>query len=314
MTGRGTLALDAAVPLGYTLILRAATDLGGRALAIKGPVPQAHGLRPDRQSVDIDVLVAPDDRDRVRDRLVELGWSRQVGATEAPVFEPHSIALSHPAWPCHLDLHHRFPGFLADADTVFDALWDERTEITVAGQPVAATGIAGSTLILALHALRQTGSPAMRAELDAAAEHWAAHGTDADRAVLRTLAEVTGAAALAAPFLARIGVVVDVPDDPATRAALEEWRIRNEVGADTGLGWFLLLARASPLRWPGLLWRALMANESVLRDYGMAADGSGAWAARWRRLRRVARTAPGTARLMWHERRSLSVLQRWRSR
>lgn len=306
------IGLEAAVPLGYSLVLRAATDIGGRALAIKGPVPQAHGLRPERQSVDIDVLVAPADRDRLRDGLIDLGWSRLIGAAEAPVFEPHSICLGNETWPVHVDLHHRFPGFLADADTVFDALWADRCEITVAEQPLAATGLAGSTLILALHALRQTSSPSMLAELDAAAAHWNEHGTEADRARLKDLAEVTGAAALAAPFLARIGVEVAVPDDPATRAALEEWRIRNELGADTGMGWFLLLLRSSPLKWPGLLWRALMANESVLRDYGMAADGSGVWGARWKRLSRAARTAPQLGRLAWRERRSLDVLQRWR--
>ncbi len=53
------LDLDEGVPLGYALVARLAADHGIRALAIKGPTLSALGLRPPRQSLDVDVLVDP---------------------------------------------------------------------------------------------------------------------------------------------------------------------------------------------------------------------------------------------------------------
>ena len=51
-------------------------------------------------------------------------------------------------------MHCKFPGFLADPQVVFDALWDRRTTTRVAGRELPCCDVLGNALIMALHVLR----------------------------------------------------------------------------------------------------------------------------------------------------------------
>ena len=94
MVGTGLrLRAEEAVPLLHALIARAADDLGVRVLAIKGPVVALQGLREQRTSADVDVLVHPRDLEPLVDGLVALGW-RRVG--EGTYASDHAPALGEP--------------------------------------------------------------------------------------------------------------------------------------------------------------------------------------------------------------------------
>ena len=119
MSGALRLRAEEAVPLLHTLVARAAADLGLRVLAIKGPVVALQGMRAPRASADLDVLVHPRDLGPLVDGLVALGWRRAVEGTYASIMPPHSTNLLSDLWPVAMDVHHYFPGFLADAGEVF---------------------------------------------------------------------------------------------------------------------------------------------------------------------------------------------------
>ena len=109
------LRAEEAVPLAHALIARLADDLGLRALAIKGPAVALQGLREPRTSADVDVLVHPRDLEPLVEGVVALGWRRQVAGTYASIMPPHSVNLLSDRWPIGIDVHHYYPGFLADA-------------------------------------------------------------------------------------------------------------------------------------------------------------------------------------------------------
>lgn len=278
-----------AVVLGYAMVDRLARTVGARCLAIKGPVPAAHGLRDPSTSVDVDVLVAPAEAPVLLRHLRGLGWTPEDSELNGRLLAPHSATLAHPQWPITIDLHHRFPGFLADPATVFEHLWVERSQIAVAEQSIIATGRDGATLIAALHALREPGNHQSEPQL----AHLAlARAADTDHhASLVELARGTGAIDSAASFLARIGIRVE--GEPQNKAALAEWRVRTEFGHVRGIGWVRRLREAPFPGWPAIVWRALITdNEATLRRHGMRHDGSRRVRAHVRRIASVVADVP----------------------
>ncbi|MGH3331093.1 MAG: nucleotidyltransferase family protein, partial [Nocardioidaceae bacterium] len=131
-----SLTLDEAVPLLHGHVERLARDEGVRVLFIKGPVVAAQGLRVPRTYVDVDVLVDPAAMRPMRDALEQAGWRAPVADTTAHIVPQHSATYAHEVWPCTIDVHDRFPGFLADPQDVFEALWARRTTANVAGLEV----------------------------------------------------------------------------------------------------------------------------------------------------------------------------------
>ena len=149
------LTLAEGVPLLHAMVARIARDHGVRALLIKGPVLAMQGLREPRQSGDVDVLCEPSGVDAFTQALVQLGWkafNEQSG--DAASVRKHALGFHHPRWPCGIDVHHRFPGFYAPDQSVFDALWSRRTVVDLAAQPVDCTDLLGSAMIHGLHLLR----------------------------------------------------------------------------------------------------------------------------------------------------------------
>ncbi len=133
---------------------------GIRILTIKGRVLADQGLRAVRGSSDVDVLVDPSAFERLWAILRSSGWTDRDRAVlvdlprEGTVLAPHARTLEHPQWPCHLDLHRYYPGFLNPAQDVFDTLWDARTTIDLAHRACPVPGVADHWLIAALHATR----------------------------------------------------------------------------------------------------------------------------------------------------------------
>lgn len=290
------LRLEEAVPLGYALVARAARDAGVRALAIKGPVLELQGLRSGHQSRDVDVLVEPSGREALTSRLAALGWTAWIESSTVNVLPQHSEPLKHPAWPVELDLHDRFPGFLAEPAAVFSVLWQSRSAVTLVGASIECTDRVGSAAIAALHVLRD---PVRRADafedlcvridstLDAA-----------DRHRLSELAARTGAVGPLAPLFERLGLSPAAGPDASDPDAAAVWSLGTALAGEHSVAWVHELLRTPVAGWPGLLRRALLLTEPEIRFlYGDLAPGRrGLARGRARRLRRGLRALP---RALW---------------
>ncbi|MGH3330379.1 MAG: nucleotidyltransferase family protein [Nocardioidaceae bacterium] len=271
-----------------------------RVLFMKGPVLAAQGLRPARVSIDVDVLVDPAAMRRLCSALEQLGWCVPVASTTARIVPQHSATYAHEAWPCTVDVHHRFPGFLAGPQVVFEALWARRTTANVAGREVPCCDVLGSAAILALHALRDPSRPHLQSELAHLVDVLNASIDDAGRAELAQLTAMTGASATLEPFLDAVGAprtgreVVDSPE-------LKAWRIRTAATGVKSVAWLAELSRTPLRRWIPTLWRAVTLTEAEIRHtYPEAAPGSwGLLGARMRRLRRGLVDLPKAARIVW---------------
>jgi hypothetical protein len=82
--------------------------------------------------------------------------------------------------------------------------------------------------------------------------------------------------------------------------ALRQWEVRRSVGTHPrNVGWLVALRRSSPVRWPGMLLRALLSTEPVLREfYPQAPAGRrGLWLARWWRLTKAVHDLPRAVRI-----------------
>src|SRR5690606_35877547 len=134
-----------AIELSYALVSHVARVARVRALSIKGLAHSFHGLRRQRTPADVDVWVDPDAFGEFVAALEARGWVSSGELAEPHAFVGHASTFRHEKWPCPIDVHRRFPGFLAPPQDVFDALWASRVAMPVAGQLAPIPGRAGST-------------------------------------------------------------------------------------------------------------------------------------------------------------------------
>lgn len=135
-----------AIELGHAWLQDIARSRDVRVLFIKGPVLHWYGLRPGRQSADIDILVEPERFDVMMSALQTAGWAERPGDPPLPGVTTHSRTLIHAEWPCDIDLHFRFPGFLAPPSHAFDALWETRRKALLGHKPCDVPSRSGAAL------------------------------------------------------------------------------------------------------------------------------------------------------------------------
>lgn len=287
-----------AVALVHPLILRLADRTRTRVLFIKGPSASFHGLRIARISADADVWVEPGGDGALLGSLGDAGWTRRVVSSLSSELVGHSITLVHPQWPCDIDVHVTFPGFLGDRRRVFDELWARRAQMTLAGASVPVPDRSAAILIAALHALRTPAqTPRHRAEF---------HGllalsqtlTESEQSDIVTLANATAAVDTARPFLNSLNVSLPGSTPHGVDSALDAWRVRTGAGGViTAQLWILAAGRPWRER-PGLIARALWPDERGLRrDHPDLAPGRvAANRARLARLGRGLRALPAVIR------------------
>ncbi len=290
------LALDEAVPLAHALVNRVARDQGVRLLFIKGPVAVAQGLRAERSSVDVDALVDPARRSVLAEALPTMGWVDEHPYTSPTVLPMHSLTFRHTRWPCELDLHDRFPGFLADPQEVFERLWETHSSVAVAAQEVPCPDRAGQALVLALHALRDPHDPGKAGDLRDLASLISEQFDSEDLLGLAELARDLGAADTAAPFMAAVGAPL-LPTRSTAPDDLRAWRLRTQPDASIA-GWVDQLRALPKGQWPRYLWYAAFLTEEELRidNPGLGAGRRALLQERSRRLRRGLRALPSAVR------------------
>lgn len=229
------LRLGEAVELGHALVHHRASELDVRVLLIKGSSLQLHGLRSERQSSDVDVLVEPGHFDRFCATLFEEGWrDRPLGFIGSRT-SVHSRTFIRDGWPCDLDVHSFYPGFLAPPAEVFEALWADRVQMPFAHRLCDVPDRLGSALILALHSLRGKAlEPRHRRELD---ELLQIELDGPERARLAELAKRTGCAATLEDVLTRLGVQVAVSDAERSAEEVVRWRRRVASGSHGAYFW-----------------------------------------------------------------------------
>jgi hypothetical protein len=276
-----SLATSEARDVLAAVVARVARDAGLDVLLIKGPSLAVHGLRGERAWGDVDVLVRPEHVSQLRRELAASGWEAFNETPDYPLINlPHAITLIHPRWHTEVDVHTFLPGSYVEAATTFEHLWDGRTSIELAHQPVPCTGRIGSALVAALNLARTAASPRARDET----RQWcAAVGTwpDADRIALATLATKCRAADVLAPLFDEAGV------PPTGRGALtqlewNDWRDRVRQEERDGHLWVTAVRRAPARRKLGLAIRALTYDPA-------ATEGGLPQPTGWARVRHAAR-------------------------
>jgi len=260
----GGLDLGASTLLAAALSQHGAQAVGVRSLLIKGQQLTRHRLRAHRTSSDVDALVDPAGFDRFCEGLARGGWVERPRWRLSDDMTTHSISLLHPEWPCDIDVHRAFPGFLAPPDQVFDALWARRTTMLFAGIECNVPDRASSALILALHSLRSSPDEVRHLnEYNDLVARLLAEDDDDFRRELTDVAAATGAAGTSEPLLRAVGA--EVPpfdrDDPALIAWVAHVNAGNDVTAVFAERW-----RETPWsKRPRMLALALWPSNSELR-------------------------------------------------
>lgn len=242
-----------AVPLGTVLLQRLLTAAGVRSLVIKGPAFAELGVRAPKESNDIDLIVAPEDRGRATEALAVAGWTI-ISHWFPPALDDiiYSTTLRHPQFPVTVDLHHHFTGFLTrDA---FEALWAQRGSVGLAHRSVDVPGYEHALIIEGLNAIKMLPEErrldAARAVADAA--------TPVDPQRLGQAATSVGARYTAAPLITAVG------GDPPSGPPPEGFATWVERGArNSGRALVRDILRRAPHHAPRVVWEQLTLDPYV---------------------------------------------------
>jgi hypothetical protein len=262
------LRMSEAVPLAHALVARLAELEGVRILFVKGPTAVALGARPPRQSTDVDVLCEPSGMERLGAALERCDWRRRVPRSSVHQLEhaakylfEHSVHYIHDEWPCDLDIHFNFPGFLAPDDVVFEELWRRRTTVDVANWPVPCADLLGQAAIVALHSLRDPQFSHSSRDAEFVANSLGQKGSATVEA-LAQLATATGSGETLRPLLERLGAPsVESNVDPEL---VRRWRVRQQNAGAYTTSWLIELRHRSWREKPGLVRRALLLPKDEL--------------------------------------------------
>ncbi len=263
-TPRTHLPLAAAVVLVHAWCGTQLESSGLRGLFIKGPALAQQGLRADRISSDVDILACPDDFDDICALLRESGWMPRPSAYAGDFYDDHSITFVHEEWPCDIDVHRRYPGFLADPGIVFERLWADRVALTFAHVECWTCDRPANALIMALHGLRGAadGSRQQR-ELTHLLEEVTL--AEDERQRLSDVAAATGATLSADGYLGPLGLPpsreLHTPIDPN---ALRAWHLRLSAKDTPVWVWLDAYRQARGMRRVQIIARALWPSRNDL--------------------------------------------------
>lgn len=235
---------------------------GIRALFIKGVFLSEQKLRAPKLSLDVDLLVHPDDVDSALEILNADGWYRKDAPGLRVAHEKHSATLLHPYWPNMIDLHRFWTGFIGDRKQIFDLLWESREEHRVQHVSVYTTEARASALILALHDIRSHGILDVDRRLGELAGRCETKWGSDTGALIHETARSLGAEYTAGPFLQKFGISIShLPMTPELR----EWNMQLRSEGRSVEGWKLRFRQASLRRKPEVVLDALALRPGQLR-------------------------------------------------
>lgn len=283
-----------AIKLGYALAMGAAENVGVRAIAIKGLAASTHQLRPDRTPADVDVLIEPVGFAALTGQLEQWGWRSRFGEYADLRAPHHSQTYIHDSWPCDIDAHHLFPGFLAPPQQVFEELWNRRVYLEIGERMVPAADWAASVAIAALHSSRSSlDNPRHSAELRTLIGLSGAW-SNTQRTDLATLAINTGCGQSLDLVWQQLGVSVDSQAENISADDLAEWRLQRDGRMPGARTWLRYIVSGGPRDFLPRLGTALWPPEALMRaDREIGEDGLALFKARLTRLVHVTLRAPG---------------------
>ena len=275
-----TLHQDEAVLLATALVDHVAASADVPVLFIKGPAATMMGLRENHVSADVDVLVRPEDLDRLVERLGARGWLERPSGVSVVRRYSHSRTLYHPQWNCDIDVHNRFPGMEAPPDGAFDTLWRDRQHLVMAARSVPVPSIPAAVIFQALHSLRAMDEPRHNREYSGLLQRV---DTSMHKEILELSIELQAASALK-PLLDDLGIA----DPPVHQGPVsEEWSNRTSIQG-TGTAYLAALIESPWRAKPRVFVRAIFPSRNTLRERDLHLDDSvagllRAHVARWRR-------------------------------
>lgn len=290
------LHLREAIDLAHGLVQHVAAGRGIRILFIKGPSLERHGLRPARVSADVDVLVEPARFAEFCEALEDCGWGERPGIEALTVL--HSRTFYAPQWPCDLDPHSSFPGFLAPPESTFEILWSRRDTMDFAHRSCDVADRTGSILVMALHSLRGSSRQARH---QSEFEHLSSLSmTNHEREDLLELARATGAEATAKPLLDRLGIGTEIHEATLQSEEYREWVRRAETHTHGAYPWLIAFKVGDARQRLRIMWHVIWPPTAELRR-SRPEIGAGRWAemrGRLGRWRRGLVALPGGLRLL----------------
>jgi hypothetical protein len=228
--------------------------------------------------------------------LERCNWRRRIRQSSVERLEhaakylfEHSVHYINDEWPCDLDVHYNFPGFLEADATVFEALWQRRVTVEIAHVPVTCADFLGQAAIVGLHALRDPGVPHTEADLEFLVRTLRG-STPSTLEELSVLAAATGCSHTLLPLLEAVGATphTSTPGDPEL---LRRWTARTQNAGIFTTYWIIELRHTPWRRRPALIWRALLLPREELLSLHLGADPGwrsvlGLQVRRWRRAAR----------------------------
>lgn len=272
------LDINSATQLAHALTAHVAEEIGVRSLAVKGPVLAQQGLRSPRSSSDADVLVEPSGVEALVSALQRRGWEERFVADVPRILDNHARTLYHPSWPCDIDVHHRFLGFLASEEQVFEEVWRRHRSVRIAGTAVYCSDPIANSAMLALHCLREMHVTRNQSELLDLGQVWKTGRDDLNMEDLVAFAATTGATETLRPFFDTIGVAAPVL--PFDAQALAAWRLHaSSVGEGRAAAWLAAVTSGPYRDRPRLLLNAVLPpEEEYRREHPEIGPGRGAFA------------------------------------
>ncbi|MDI3213836.1 nucleotidyltransferase family protein [Arthrobacter sp. AL12] len=275
-----TLHQNEAVLLATALVDFVAASAGLPVLFIKGPGATLMGLRENHVSADVDVLIRPEQLERMLNLLHGRGWQERPTGFAIVSQYLHSRTLYHPQWNCDIDVHSRFPGMEAPPDIAFDTLWRDRQYLVMAARNIAVPSVPAAVIFQALHSLRAMDDPRHQREYTGLLQRV---DTTLHRDIVELSVELKATSALQ-PLLEELGADGLPTRDEEVSA---EWRYRTSAHVP---GTALLIAlMESPWRSkPRVFARGIFPSRQYLRQRDPDIDDSvagllGAHVSRWHR-------------------------------
>lgn len=251
-----SLTLAESVSLAAAHVQRLLRDDGVRSLLIKGPAFTMLGIRPERVSNDVDILIPPDDVERATAAMVAAGWTKMsVDFPRQLDSVAYSTTLRHPYYMSSVDMHHTFSG-IGPGGRPFERLWATRTTVSLAHVSVDVPSFEHSLVIEALNIFKSTRPEEWASQAALVIE--GAHAAEASG--VASAARDVGADWTAAPLVRALGG--EVANHPLT---LRERHWQWSAGRAYSIRVASYCLVAAPHRLPRVLWHVTMLNDESAR-------------------------------------------------